>query len=194
MRFFFIYKLIWICISVCGAFLCDTSLPMINTVVEATGGGLLEIGSPAASVGELLGPDPEQSEIRFRSFDETVFLEEWESHSDMPKAASLDEAGPSQPSEAIPPHGPEWTLSYERFCNRLETYLQKYSGRSDVLAQYPQLLGADLKHLAQEMATRFFDVDFLSTSEIDDLTSDHFRTYTKAKSSLSSFLADYYGP
>ena len=51
---------------------------------------------------------------------------------------------------------------------------------------------ADLKALAENMA-KSLDVDFKSASEIDALAaSEPLRTYSKAKSSLQSFLEAHY--
>lgn len=105
-------------------------------------------------------------------------------NSAMPRA-STHEAGPSRSHE--------WMLAHERFCALLEHHLHRYRELPQVMGKYPKLLEADLRDLAEKMALDFLDVDIKSASEIDALAaSEPLRTYTKAKSSLESFLGAHY--
>lgn len=126
------------------------------------------------------GSDP--SERDWRSFDEGVLLENQESsHSDMPRA-SRDEAGPSHE---------EWMLAKQTFCALLERHCERYFEDGLLPPEYPQVQGGEDSKSLAILVAKNLDVDDLSASELNELSCNHFRTYSQSRSFLKSFLEAY---
>ena len=132
-------------------------------------------------IGVLLEPFPET---------ETESQGSHSVNSSMPRAAP-DEAEPSHQHEASPDEQRRMRAT-QQLSNLLERQLRKYCKTPEVIAKYPQVQEADISYLASRMALSLAG-DVTTAAEIEGLVTCSLLTnYSKAKSSLRSFLDSYY--